>query len=1297
MARSALPARLRAILHRCAVLFVMLAVVATPAPAQEDDVGFLTRTLQSFLSDAGREVRIRGFQGALSSRATIAELSIADDEGPWLILSDVVLDWDRSALFSRRIEVNELSAERIELLRLPSMPSDGVELPSATARAPFSLPELPVSVRIGTVRAENVLVGAPILGADAEFRMEGSAQLQGGQGEASLEAERIDGGDGRFRLAGSFDNASRRLVLDVSLDEGPGGIAGTLIGLPGQPSVELSVQGDDPLEAFRADILLATDGAERVSGTVTYLAAEEGTDESSRFRLDLQGDLRPLLAEDLHSFFGAESRLAAEGLWAADGAISLPELSVQTRALSLAGRADLGADGLPRLIDVRLDLTGEGGEPVILPGTGGTGFLRSAVLAVNFDAAVSPDWTILGRLDALDLGDLAIDETVLDARGRIGALVGEDTLFDGTFEFAASGIEATDPGLAAALGTELSGLISLTAPGGEEPVRINGISLEGQTVSLTGQGVLRGIEFDGFTEFQAPDLSRFSGLAGRELGGAARVNMSGRVNPLTGAVDLTAGLVTDDLSIDISEADNLLAGRAGIDISVRRDTEGTEIRSLTVQAGTLGLNAQGRFNPGDSDMTARLRLSDLARLGNGYAGTLGLDLAYREIDGLRRVTLDGEIGDLAVGDMAGAAQIGGLFRGQTRLTGRVTERDGLVNIETLSLAGEALALEASGTVSDVAQELALRLERLNLAPLALGLSGTIAGQADLAGGPQGQRVTLDLASQGAIRSGTAALDQLLAEGIRLTASATAEGDDMVLEDARLTARGLAVQAQGRQDADGGLSLTLDGNLDGIGRLVPGMEGAARLAGRLARAPGAQDIDANLTLTGPSQLSLTAQGRITPDMRLDLAVNGGVEAGIANPFIAPSTVQGQIRVNGTVSGPPALESVRLTARLTDGRYVLPGVGVAFEGITADADVVGTRVNLSMSGQSLRGGGIRAEGSLNLGLSPSVDLTATATRFRVIQPRLFEGSVTGTVRLAGSLQTGPTASGQIALDEVEIRVPNSPLGRAGFVPDGLRHVGESAASRQTRLRAGIASSENGGGRQRGMPIFLDLTIDAPGRVFVRGRGLDAELGGTLRLTGSTHDTIPSGAFTLIRGRLDLLGNRFTLTEGSASMMGSFMPVVRLVATTDSSGVATSIILEGPVEEPEIRFESVPELPEDEVLARLLFGRSLTSLSPFQAAQLAMSVATLTGRSEGSFFDSTRNALGLDDLDISTDAEGNTAVRAGRYIGENVYTDVGVNSAGLSEVTIEMDISPSLTVRGRTDTEGRSGVGIFFERDY
>ena len=140
----------------------------------------------------------------------------------------------------------------------------------------------------------------------------------------------------------------------------------------------------------------------------------------------------------------------------------------------------------------------------------------------------------------------------------------------------------------------------------------------------------------------------------------------------------------------------------------------------------------------------------------------------------------------------------------------------------------------------------------------------------------------------------------------------------------------------------------------------------------------------------------------------------------------------------------------------------------------------------------------------------------------------------------------------------------------------------------------------------------------------------------------------------------------------------------------------MLQGRANEPELVFESSPELPQEEIVSLLLFGRGFETLSLFQAAQLASSLATLSGQSEG-ILEKLRRNVGLDDLDVRTDEEGDTSVRMGRYLTENVYTDVEVNPQGDSEVSINIDLSPSLTARGRVNNDGRSAVGLFFERDY
>lgn len=1285
-----------------AMTVLMLGLAASPAVADaEDDVGLLAGLLQSYLSDAGREVSIRGFQGALSSRASIESISIADDEGVWLILRNVVLDWNRAALFDRRVEINELSAREIHILRLPGSEDDG-GLPSPTARPEFSLPELPVSVNIGEVRADEVVIEAAVTGQRAVLRLEGSMQLAGGEGSARFEARRTDGQEGEFRFSGAFDNITRLMSLDLLLSEGREGIAASLLNIPDRPALALAVTGAGPINNFEADIGLSTDGQERVAGTVRVTDAQPqgNLPEGLHFVADIVGDLRPLMAAEMHPFFGAESRLRAQGARTEDGAISLYELTFNTRTMRLVGRADLGADGLPRVVDLIADVAREDGAPVALPGGGGEITLREAALNIEYDASVSRDWVIMAGIEQLNMPDLSLARVDLEARGRLAPPNGTGDpgpLFEGVFDFSALGIEAADPALQQAIGDAVTGFMSVVWPGTDQPAEITGLAVQGDTVVFSAHGNLDGTTFDGFIEAEAPDLSAFSGLAGRQLGGHALFTSTGQANLLTGALALDLALITTDLSIDQREFDNLVAGEASIRANVVRDQVGSILRDFALSAGVLEIRAAGQHLPSDIHVYTSIDISDLAGLGPGYGGAINLD-ARLQSDGERQMLrLDATARDLAPGDLPGAQAVRALLRGQTEISAEALMDGDRITLRQASIDGPQIGLVATGLWSEAETDLSLMLSRLDVSGVMPGASGRLAGQAGLTGDTQGHRLAIDLASDGPLRTGMAEIDGLIGQSLQLNLAVSLGADTSIaVENARLTTQALTATIDGRQDADGAADFALSGAIDTLARAVPGVDGPARLDGRLARAAGADSYDTSFSFTGPSGLSFEGSGRIQDDFStVALRLVGQVDAAIANPAIQPFSVQGPMRIDARIDGPPAISSVRGQAVLSGGRFVSANNNIAFQNIEASAELMGQWARIEVTGEAQTGGRASISGSLGLDGRRDVDLSVRADRLRIVRPRLFETVISGDVRLSGALATGPRLSGALQVNEAEIRIPNSPLGRSGYVPEGLRHVGESTASLRTRENAGITGANGNGGNRT--PIYLDLELQAPGRVFVRGRGLDAELGGTLRLGGSTADVIPSGSFGLIRGRLDLLGNRFTLTDGSASMVGSFMPYVRLVATTDSGGVVTSVILEGEVLEPEIRFTSVPELPQDEVLARLIFRRSLTSLSPFQAAQLAMSVATLTGHAEGSFLTRARQTLGLDDLDVTTDADGNTALRAGRYLTENVYTDLSVDSAGRGEVSINLDLTPSITLRGRTDTEGRAGLGVFFERDY
>ena len=165
---------------------------------------------------------------------------------------------------------------------------------------------------------------------------------------------------------------------------------------------------------------------------------------------------------------------------------------------------------------------------------------------------------------------------------------------------------------------------------------------------------------------------------------------------------------------------------------------------------------------------------------------------------------------------------------------------------------------------------------------------------------------------------------------------------------------------------------------------------------------------------------------------------------------------------------------------------------------------------------------------------------------------------------------------------------------------------------------------------------------------------------------------------------------------TLQGELDPVMRLVAETSNDELTVQIITEGRVSEPELTLSSSPQLPQEEILAQLLFGRGLSEVSALQAAQMAAAVATLTGKNDG-LAASIRNSFGLDDIDLQTSETGTSSLKVGKYLSEKIYTDVTINNEGQSVINLNLDATPSVTVKGSASSDGETGLGVFFERDY
>jgi translocation and assembly module TamB len=397
---------------------------------------------------------------------------------------------------------------------------------------------------------------------------------------------------------------------------------------------------------------------------------------------------------------------------------------------------------------------------------------------------------------------------------------------------------------------------------------------------------------------------------------------------------------------------------------------------------------------------------------------------------------------------------------------------------------------------------------------------------------------------------------------------------------------------------------------------------------------------------------------------------------------------------SLNGAPSLAALSGSAVTRNARLSVPAARLILDQLSARITLGGGQANLNIDTALPDGGSLRITGPISLAAPYQASLAAQLRNATLREPSLFETTANGDLTLTGALTGGARIGGQIDLGRVELRIPQ--LGPSYSSLSGLKHIDPPADVARTLRFAGLSQTP-GTAPAPSTAFPLDLRITAQNRIFVRGRGLDAELGGDLRLTGTTRDIVPVGQFDLIRGRLDLLRRRLELTEGSISLRGSFDPQLIFAATTQVDDTDITIGISGPASEPALKVSSSPELPQDQVLALFLFGRDVTSLSALQAVQLASAIRTLTGQGGLGLTQQIRGGLGLDDLDIGTADDGTTQARVGKYISDNIYTDATVKSTGEAQINLNLDLSDTVTVRGRVGSDGDTGIGIFFERDY
>ncbi|HWY95890.1 MAG TPA: translocation/assembly module TamB domain-containing protein [Steroidobacteraceae bacterium] len=1285
------------------------------------------------------QVRLSGLSGSFPMQLTLDELQLSDGRGAWLTADHLALRWSPLKLLERRIRVDELQVARLHMERAPG----GGQQHGGTVSIPH--------IDVGRFSIDTLELGAPLTGIPVMLSVGGNVQLRSLEdANAELAARRLDG-EGEYTLHLRLD--PKRMDASLVVHEPASGPLENLLSLPGLGALSATMTLQGPRDAARVDLALrAGDLKARAHGSV----------DLTRASADLEYSVEaPAMSPrpDL-----AWTKLALQGNWhgsvsalSADGRLDVSGLNIagtQTAGLNAELNATAGkfsvravVTGLeipgpqPRLLandPVKLDATvqlNEKSRPIEL---------TAMHPLFNLHAHAGTEWGKAGGQQAvveLRLPELAPFAAFASQDVQGNALINaklahgdsESTLIlDANVALtggAAVWIRTLEPRVA----LQLSGSLS------HEMIKLQNLRVSGKAVTLVASGSA------------TRSASSGNGKSGAGGSGAAFVK------------DLQARWqleISDLAALSSDVAGSLKAsGRlSGTPRSLASDAELTSRLSVRGSAsGTVEASVHARGLPAEPSVTiqahgmvddAPLKVdAAVERSGESFQlhvrqadwksahieGDLAADAALTRSHGQLRLAiaqlsdLDRLLGMSIAGSVDGNAGLapgqGGYTQVHLELDGKnvvISQFAGNVHLQAIG-ASNALGLKLTAQLPEFygkpvslasAATLNVNSRELRLASLSVGYHGETFRLMSPALFSLAKGVSVDQFKIGA-KEAIFELKGQLAPALDLQASLRHLNPDLMNEFMPgLLSSGTVeatVRLQGSPSSPTG-SVRLDAsNLrsadDAAAGLPPvDMHARAELAGDTAT------VNASLTGGAGSEITATGTAALNASGTLDLKVGGKLDVGLANPLLEARGMHatGQLSVNATVTGNPTAPQVGGGITLAQGSLRDYGRGINLSEI--NAEVVGHEGGLQIKSfkATAASGNVAMSGTFGI-LQPGmpVDLKVTAKNAQPIASSIVTANLDADVQIKGKARERIDVTGTIHVNRATIGIPNS------LPPD--------VAVLDVRRRGQVAPAAT----EKRLVIGIDVAIRAPQEILVQGRGLDAELGGEIRLSGTSDAPLASGGFDLQRGSFTLVGNKLSFTQGRVSFEGAGLrkkidPTLDFTAQTTLADTTATLRITGLADAPRFDFSSTPQLPQDEIMARLLFGENAAQLTALQAAQISYALATLSGVGSGGSnpLVKLQKTLGLDRLSVAsnttTTATGTTqnsgaAIAAGRYVTKRVYVEGKQTTTGTSQVQVDVDLTKHLKLQtrlgnGTAITQGTtpendpgSSIGLSYQFEY
>ncbi len=1018
--------------------------------------------------------------------------------------------------------------------------------------------------------------------------------------------------------------------------------------------------------------------------------------------------------------------LAGDSTVTLDGALDLGPLALSAEKLQVeTDQAKLTAKGAMDLDDISGDFTGTASINQIAPllqslalPAGGSLLAHITVQSLEFvdglsitldgglsqfksgiaeaDILIGPAPQVSGKLD-LDLTTERIAITEV-------AVTGEHVTLDGglqaplSFDRLTTEYAATVSDLAVlndSLGTDIKGA-----------AKTQGV-VEGPLTDLTVTGQLDSSELS----IEGQKLSNINAsYALSDLTSEPRGQVELKAGSLVGATTLKSDFQLGDDRLELADIlatarDSRITGALTIpfDSPILQGEVAAELAALAPWSDMLGTAVNGQA-------TARLILKNSdGRQGGDFSGTLKnleiTDIYVQELD------FHGTSSDLFAGVLSNA-----------KITATEIELpDGSLSRVTATAQGSpeqmAISASAAGDLSgplDLSAESAVQLDGATTTVTLSKLSGTVAGHDLTLARParfsmvpdgmtlegleatyHGGKLTADFGQSPEKVTGSLEIDQM---PLSLIALAAPNLDLTGTLDGSLSITGAPDNPQAAfrlETEDLGLAGRTGQGLPNAKMEVQGALSAGRLTSN-TQFSGFADKSLIIKTDLPLQVNLTDYQAELPETEpIKLTVDFNGRLGPLAELVLPHSHQlsgdavVSLKVTGTLDEPTMTGDMDVS----NGLYENLDTGTLLSDVVLNGDAEGRLLTIKeLSAKAGPRGRINGTGKIDADIDKDmpVALEINFGQALLINRDDIQATADGKLKIGGPVHD-MLLDGTVTTTNVEIRIDDE-------LPPEVVNMEVIEINMKREVPDEVEEEKSAGG---GL-LRLDLDLVMPRRVFVRGRGLDSEWSGDLKITGSADAPNVEGQLEPVRGQFSFAGRVFKLEDGTITFDGStdLDPLLDLKLVHSRSDFEATIAITGTATDPDIELSSRPSLPDDEILAKVLFDKSTGQLTAVEALELAAAVATLTGTGPtgAGFLDKLRAGLGVDVLRVGTTEDGRAAVTVGEYLTDGVYVGIDQGAERQStRATVEVEVTPNITVNTDVGQDNQGRVGIKWQWDY